>query len=69
MGLIFLMPSEMTVSVAYSAPGDEIILTGMVRDFLSTHPDFGDPEPDNGYGHYAGNVSQILGGDGRPLQV
>jgi hypothetical protein len=63
------MPSEMTVSVAYSAPGDQIVLTGMVRDFTSTHEDFGDPEPDHGYGHYAGNVSQIIGDDGAPLQV
>ena len=49
--------------------GDEIVLTGLVRDFHASHVDFGDPEPVDGYGHYAGNVSQIIGSDRAPLQV
>ena len=56
-------------SATMAAPPVEVVLTGMARDFHASHPDFGDLEPDQGYGHYAGNVSQILGEDGAPLQV
>jgi hypothetical protein len=50
--------------------GNKIVLTGFARDFLASHEDFAvlPPVPD-GNGHYAGNVSQILGPDGAPLQV
>ncbi len=51
-------------------PGDQIVLTGFARDFLAGHPDFDVPPPvPDGNGHYAGNVSQLLGADGAPLQV
>lgn len=61
---------SLMVPAATAWPGpDDVILTGMVRDFHASHPDFGDPEPNYGYGHYAGNVSQIIGDDGAPLQV
>ncbi len=51
-------------------PGDEIVLNGFARDFIgSQHPDFNAAAPDAGFGHYAGNVSQVLGVDGAPLQV
>jgi len=49
-------------------PGDQVVLTGFARDFLGSHPDF-DVMPTDGFGHYAGNVSQVLGADGAPLQV
>jgi fibro-slime domain-containing protein len=52
-----------------AAAEDDVVLTGMARDFLSSHPDFGEPVADQGDGHYAGNVSQILGSDLAPLQV
>ncbi len=45
---------------------DQITLTGFARDFISSHPDF-NVTPADGMGHYAGNVSQVLGLDGRPL--
>ena len=48
--------------------GNEIVLTGFARDFLASHPDFA-TVPADGFGHYAGNVSQLLGADGAPLQV
>jgi len=53
-----------------AADGDKIVLTGFARDFPASHEDFAvlPPVPD-GNGHYAGNVSQILGADGAPLQV
>ena len=58
------------LTVPASAFPDDIVLTGFARDFLSSHEDFAvaPPVPD-GNGHYAGNVSQILGADGAPLQV
>ena len=56
-----------SVSVAQPAP-QQIVLTGFARDFLAGHEDF-DVSPADGFGHTAGNVSQILGADGAPLQV
>ena len=64
-----LAPSGLTVSVSVAQSGPpQIVLTGLARDFLAGHPDF-DVTPMDGFGHYAGNVSQILGADGAPLQV
>ncbi len=66
--LAFLLAGSLTAA-ASGQGGSDVTLTGLVRDFKAVHPDFGDREPDHGYGHYAGNVSQILGPDGAPLQV
>ena len=47
-------------------PGDTIELTGVVRDFLPTHPDF-DVVPPEGYGHYMWNIATGMNDDGRPV--
>ncbi|MHC4407028.1 MAG: fibro-slime domain-containing protein [Planctomycetota bacterium] len=49
-------------------PVDTIELTGVVRDFLASHPDF-DVVPPEGYGQYMWNVATELGEDGRPVYV
>ena len=53
-----------TSALAY--PPDELILGGMVRDFLTTHADFA-TTPAEGLGHYAGNVRKYLSLDGTPI--
>lgn len=50
-----------------------IELTGVVRDFQErTHPS-GHPDmefkPDKGFGRYSGNISPVLGADGKPVFV
>jgi fibro-slime domain-containing protein len=52
-------------------PPETIELTGVVRDFVEQsveggHPDF-ERRPDHGFGHYVGNVSPLLGDDGKPV--
>lgn len=44
------------------ARADTLTLTGVVRDFLDTHPDF-----ENGLGFDPGIVSSALGADGKPV--
>lgn len=55
------------------APQEEILLTGVVRDFkewsvAGGHPDF-ERKPDNGFAHYAGNVRPTLDDDGQIVWV
>ena len=57
-GLIALL----AVSAAHADPPDSIKLTGVLRDFRASHPDFDVA----GTGHCAGNVDLLLGGNGRP---
>jgi fibro-slime domain-containing protein len=45
---------------------ESIQLTGIVRDFLPSHPDF-DVTPPDGYGQYMWNVATELGEGGRPV--
>jgi fibro-slime domain-containing protein len=45
---------------------DTIELVGVVRDFLSSHPDF-DVVPPEGYGQYMWNIATELGEQGRPV--
>ena len=45
---------------------ETIALTGLVRDFLPSHPDFDVPGPE-GYGHNMWNVAASLGPDGKPV--
>ena len=46
--------------------GEMIALTGLVRDFLPSHPDFNEPGPE-GYGHNMWNIDAALGPDGKPV--
>ncbi|NNF41950.1 MAG: hypothetical protein HKN62_02695, partial [Phycisphaerales bacterium] len=64
----FSLPDTVTVPTIHAAGGTGVRLTGIVRDFPVTHPDF-NVVPADGAGHYAGNVATLLGDDGRPLQV
>ncbi len=63
-GVSFLLPRTLGIHSAPASPmpeeGDSVLLAGVVRDFASSHPDF-NVTPDNGYGHYAGNVMTTLG--------
>lgn len=45
---------------------ESIQLTGIVRDFHESHADM-ETQPDNGFGHYAGNVALFLGPDKKPV--
>ena len=51
-------------TAAGSAPAVQY-LTGVVRDFRPTHPDF-NVVPSNGYGQYCGNIAEQLDSDGKP---
>ncbi len=56
---------------AQDAPGDTLVLTGIVRDFRERtvdggHPDF-EHRPEQGYRLYTGNVETVLGDDGKPV--
>ena len=53
-------------STAASAPPDEIVVSGLVRDFHESHPDF-ELLPE--LGHVAGNVAVALGAEGTPTFV
>ena len=67
--VIFASPG---LALAQSDDGpDEIMLSGIVRDFRERtehggHPDF-ERRPDLGFGHYAGNVALALSEDGKPV--
>ena len=47
---------------------DQLELTGTVRDFLPSHPDF-DLVPPEGYGQYMWNIATALGGQLKPSFV
>ncbi len=76
-GLVTLvgLPASDALAFVDDPPGT-VELTGIVRDFrqqqgengYSGHPDF-ERRPDHGFGHYAGNVSERLGDDGKPVYV
>lgn len=53
---------------AFEDPPPTIDLTGTIRDFRRSHPDF-DVTPDGGLGHCADNIAHSLGPDGRPIFV
>ncbi len=60
----FMLPPGLGVNVSLGqAPPDSIFLTGKVRDFSSTHPDFGVAN----MGHYVGTVARFLSADRRPV--
>jgi fibro-slime domain-containing protein len=52
------------VSGSAGEPPESVYLTGIVRDFQRSHPDF---NPAIGDGHYAGNLSFFLPNDRKPV--
>jgi fibro-slime domain-containing protein len=67
-GVSLLMPESVSIPAAQAQSGpSEYTITGLVRDFLSSHPDF-NIFPPVGFGHYAGNVDTVLDPvTGRPV--
>jgi hypothetical protein len=64
----FLLPDGLGIPDTWAAPSsNEIRITGTVRDFRATHPDFG-VDPAAEYGHRAGLVELALGSDNRPVR-
>jgi fibro-slime domain-containing protein len=56
-----------TVAFGSAATAQNVVyLTGTVRDFRRSHPDF-NVVPAEGLGHYAGNLELLLGSDRRPM--
>lgn len=71
-GLIGIAPSPASSAPAPDDP-QEIVLTGVVRDFKQKsvaggHVDF-ENQPNRGFGHYIKNVAVELGGDRKPMFV
>lgn len=66
--LVSFMMVKQPASVMAQAPAEEMNLTGIVRDFLSTHPDFGITNVAD-MGHYVGTVAPILNADGQPVST
>lgn len=74
-GAALLLPVPLALANVeeQSDPPEKIHLTGVVRDFHEKsepdgHPDM-ENKPDKGFGHYAGNVAPIVGGDGKPIFI
>jgi fibro-slime domain-containing protein len=79
---ILVVAGLLSTTITQSAPADEeespdvLELTGIARDFLERtdnsqpdvdpHPDF-ERRPDNGFGHYCGNIAQTIGMDRKPV--
>ncbi len=71
-GLVFAaLPEDADAGPIPGLP-DTITLTGVVRDFeepndaTGGHPDF-ERRPDHGFGHYAGNIADLLDDEGKPV--
>ncbi|MHC5022910.1 MAG: fibro-slime domain-containing protein [Planctomycetota bacterium] len=63
----FLLPDSLMPATAQAQAGPaEIELTGLVRDFQSSHPDFNTTVP-GGSGHFMGNVGFSLSPYGKPV--
>ena len=62
----FALPDLMSLRSAFAGPPSELKLSGVIRDFSASHPDF-NTTPGAGNGHYARNVDLTLGADGRPV--
>ena len=65
-----LLPKELVISSSNAAPpgnsNSSIFLTGLVRDFDPTFPDF-NTLPADGIGQYTGMIETTLGTDGKPV--
>ena len=66
----FSLPKSLVPSSAgmVQAPPDVMVLSGIIHDFPSTHPDFDITDPAD-MGHYVGTVAPTLGMDGKPVPV
>ncbi len=65
-GFLAVLLSPATASADSLSPTIEI--TGIVRDFYPSHPDF-DVIPNEGWGHFMWNIDPVLGVDGKPIYV
>ncbi|MCH8152473.1 MAG: hypothetical protein IH830_08885, partial [Planctomycetes bacterium] len=65
---VFVLGAFPSGAAAQADPPETIELTGIVRDFLPSHPDF-DVVPNEGWGHYMWNIAPVLGGDGKLIYV
>ena len=64
-----VLPEIVTVRGAHAqGVPDTIRIRGIVRDFMSTHPDFG-VFPAEGYGHCAALVAESIAGDAVPVRI
>ena len=65
----FMLPVDLPAAHALLVvPADVMNLTGIVRDFSSTHPDFGITNVAD-MGHYVGMVAPTLSADRRPVST
>ena len=72
-GCLGFAPSPVASSptAASDESPDNLVLTGVVRDFKERtveggHPDF-ERRPDRGFGQYVGNIERSLDADGKPV--
>ena len=65
--LIVALAGGMLAGMPLSVGADEILLTGVVRDFLVSHPDM--QNPNKNFGVKTGLVEDSLGSDGKPVLV
>ena len=63
-----VLAAASSVAAGESDPPDIMYVTGIVRDFMSDHPDFS-VIPGSGYGHYCGNIATSLDESGKPVFV
>ncbi len=65
--LIAALAGGMLAGMPVTAGADEILLTGVVRDFLVSHPDMQTDQKD--FGVRTGLVEDTIGSDGKPVLV
>ena len=65
---VFVLGAFPSGTAAQDDPPASIKLTGIIRDFRPSHPDF-DIVPPEGWGHYMWNIAPELGADNRPIFV
>lgn len=65
--LIAALGAGLLAGMPMTAGADEIVLTGVVRDFLISHPDMQKAQKD--FGVKPGLVESTLGADGKPVLV
>jgi fibro-slime domain-containing protein len=65
-GISFTLPDSLPTTRAQSSNPNTIAVTGIIRDFKTTHPDFSGTAS-NGLGHVVENISPLLAGSGKPI--